>query len=89
MTYPLNLPQEWHQVWMYTFTQANGANQRIVLRHILRQGTLNYFRPVDVLTNTLIDKYNGKLPQKIPITPAQCEAAMRYMSIDEFLKCCN
>ena len=89
MTYPLNLPQEWRQVWMYTYTRANGTRQRLILRQILYEGVLHYFRPVDVLTDTLIDKYNGIIPQKTHITATQYEAAMRYMSIGEFLKCCK
>jgi len=89
MTFPINLPKQWYSVWMYTYTRPNGTRQRMILRHILHEGILNYFRPVDVLTDTLIDKYNGRIPQKTHITAAQCDAAMRYMSIDEFLKCCK
>jgi len=84
MTYPLNLPSNWHQVWNYTYTQAEGSKLRIILRHILYKNILDQFRPIDVITGNIFRKYNTGT-SSYPLTPTskQMENVIRYYSIND------
>ena len=59
MTFPLNLPPAWFQIWMYTYTRKDGHKNRMLIRRCLHEGILGLFRPSDVAADQMHHKYNN------------------------------
>ena len=88
MTFPLNLPPAWFQVWMYTYTKKDGHKNRMLIRQCLHQGMLEMFRPSDVAGDQLRYKYDtffghpstGSIP-----TLEQFKSLLYYMPNQSFI----
>ena len=92
MTFPLTLPATWFQVWRYTYTQKDGHKNRMLIRRCLHEGSLYLFKPSDVVTDQMQDKYSiyvgdpsiCSVPSKIP-TMEQFKSMLNYMPYESFI----
>jgi len=57
MTFPLNLPFTWYDIWQYTYLQKDGHKNRMLIRRCLYEGNLELFKPSDVAADQLHHKY--------------------------------
>ena len=54
-TGPAHVPEEWHQVWEYSYTRSWGDKLRATILDILKNGDIQLFAPGQGLSGDIIN----------------------------------